>query len=559
MSVFASASAAAASVSEEEEPTKAQDFVSDGWLWAKSLELNRTPLKRSLVLPQIVSKDKSRALKIINYSDLYDTLVTTNVSRPNLRARAERLLTHPKDIASGDTFQTTDCRGVGTYYAIYLLEDVFVNHPLLRDVSAMSFHADDDKIPEEQDDSKLLKNSPIYLNQYVDLQRNLFPILDNEELMEEVQSALNQSWKAEDNLISLGPILNKPQFSTLWADIELFLRYNANVPGIRDLMQNNVEVRLQFHRGRYYSEQLRSYIGKFATIGLPPARCSIESVSKNINDTFYFKEDDEEEYSSLFSRDHVEALGTVDPQPLWASFLSRTNFAGKYGSKLTTTTQPKWQVYLISHMDEMGYNAPTMFSWAPYGYFGYEGIQYRDVDLQLLQPPLDQRTVLGRILHFSARKRLQNSRSARKVGEDDDKGDEDEEDDEKSADKRNKVALYEKCRYFPYKRDFVIVEDSELRWFSTLGVWELECGEFGDERMQWHHEISPTDVIPEHHCLSMRSIYLQPRVMLKRHAQLLRDQLLKLQINSASSPGASIDVTSEAELDNLMSAYWASV
>lgn len=552
-------------------------YLSDGWLWAKSLALVRSPSHRGLILPDIPLYN-NRTTSILNYSDLYATIITDNITRPNLKARAERYMPHPSDIVTGDTFQTTDYRGVGTYYAIWLLEDVFVNHPMFRDVSQLSFVSiDDDKSPEDQNDAKLCKDVPLYYNSYAAYQSSLQVLFEDEILIQQLQDILLQSSNRLEHFQKFSSLLaGDAKYANAWSDIQAALRLNSGDVDFREIYNSDTKVQHQVSMGCFALQIIKCYRTvqrENAYTGFSYCKSTSEEIHNDILDFQEQKNmiDDNddgdiiEENCVLFSQEHFEALSSIDStknsndsNSLFPQFWTREEFKTKCSSS-STCNRRKWQVYFVSHTDEMGYSIPTIFSFAPLNYFATPqlretGTEARECDLQLLPNPLNNRTSLGRILHFVASNRFALTSESQN----------------NTNNVPDPLKMYAtKCSQ--YTREVVMMDDcdleADLKWYTLANIWQLECDEFGEDAVNFLSQTDNEDdniqnTYPPHHCLSMRSIYLQARIMLQRHAQSLRNELQVLLSSGSSSETAAQAssvgnvITSEADLDLLMQQYW---
>lgn len=527
-----------------------ENCFSDGYLWAKSLALARHPVHRRLILPAFDGEDYNRAVKIIDYSALYDTMVTDNATRANLRHRAERLMPHPSQIASGDTLQTTDYRGVGTYYAIWLLADVYVNHPSFADVSQLFFSEKDDDLPaDEQDDAAVLNGSPTYLDTFASCHEELSDLLEDESLMMALKEPLRYGGDPDDRLQRCAALLHLPAYHEIHQCLRNMILYDTADPATRERFVTDTNLQLSIHKGRFFAQSIHRFRSATDTGLLSRAEASVNPYyEKQLLEEYHFTEKDEDEMFCGFFQEHYDRLGAA--RCLSPSDSPSAEFPLRWSHDLfrrrCATPANGWHLYLFCHTDEMGYSVPSIFSSAPLGYFANEPDQ-REVDLQLLPPPFQDHTVCGRLLHDLAEKRMANSHAQHAVN-----AEEGEDDDADAEDIVEQYAVYESLAPFPYRTDVVWVMNDELRWFSLASLRQHETDEYGEEAVAWHcnRHLSETERAqwPSHHCLAMRSIHLQPRVILARHAQLLREQLLRLVTDPTDQ--------SEEALDRAMAAYW---
>lgn len=95
-------------------------------MWAKSLVFSNHPRHFFCSFLRSSHRNSYQAMHIINYSTLYKDLVVENpdaAAQEQFRAQ----LMPPEQLLTGDVLQTTDYRGVGSYFVVWLCAGSFDN------------------------------------------------------------------------------------------------------------------------------------------------------------------------------------------------------------------------------------------------------------------------------------------------------------------------------------------------------------------------------------------------------------------------------------------------
>jgi hypothetical protein len=352
--------------------------LSDGVIYANTLVFSNKPLHVNRDVPAINRDTQTVDLndaycmeKVINYSQIYDEYVTNNPDKES-RAHYEQALAPPSSLLTGDVVQTTDYRGVGSHYVLWLHKDAHKN----------------------SDWFSLEKAGPIQTEQ------NKKVKTDHSDLV--VLSAYD--WGMDDDLIrAVSSVIAKSQSLT---------QYGVDRSAGRALLAPLLEEK--------YPEVLENLClpYNFPTIGAfsiqyPDGKPGEE----NEVGTNWAELDLDDQLDEEGGVMEAESLLANLPQSIYP-LLSRRD---RLKAALQKDAGEKFSCYLFSHCDEMGYSAPTAVSIARAGSLPQVDGENRDIDLHLLPPPLDTESQFGRALHVLA-KRLED----RRIDDGDDDGNDDD-------------------------------------------------------------------------------------------------------------------------------------
>jgi hypothetical protein len=390
----------------------------NGLIWSKSIVFSSNPTHYEFQLPQL-DDEFGMFGRIINYSELYREFVLENESS---RVDYTNSLIDPMKINTGDILQTSDYRGVGSYYAVWLHADIFHN-PSSVSLARVS------KAPKASGDNRLRTRRAERFNFdqfHLDppTWRKIQSLLESDE-WPEMSPELHDLLKEES-----------PELLALLKD------GNRGSNAIFDIK-----------RARFEGDP-----GGFGGDPVDWENLSAEEVfndgqTDNIGD--YFCALPHMKYPSIRS----------------SGFLSRT-----------IQSRPWMQLYLFSHLDEMGYAAPPAVSMAPIGYFPIE-YSDRHIDLSLLPSPLDEQTTCGYVLNrirskFPAEaledtgEDIEEDEGRGEEEEEEDGNDEDENGENEDEEEAEKGKKTKKEQVSSTVRDLAFLEfegEGAIFWFSLAG------------------------------------------------------------------------------------------
>jgi hypothetical protein len=351
-----------------------EDQLTDGMVWSRSLVFSNYPSHRNFQLPEF--EHGRHSMQIINYSQLYNEFVTEN---PSSKSNYAKSLIHPNKIQTGDILQTSDYRGVGSYYAVWLHADVFQNPASLCLQRAS-------KVPRSENPGQDEDES----------------VQHKEDLDQYHLDAL--TWGRIRDLIT----------NYTYAEEQLVPLLQEKCPALLEKLTNEAT-----KYGLQEAIEAMRFQGDPGSCGegegvdwddLPTDELFQDSMTQSAGDYF-------------LNLPKISFPILKKPSELAAAMNSH----------------PFMQLYLFEHLDEMGYDAPPAVSIAPIGYFESE-YKERCVDLALLPPPLDTQTTLGFVLNKIRdnfpEDGLDNEEDDE--GEEDEEEDEEDEEEDDSDDGHNK-------------------------------------------------------------------------------------------------------------------------
>jgi hypothetical protein len=309
-----------------------EDQLTDGIVWSRTLVFSNYPLHHHFQLPEFESGGHS--MPIINYSQLYNEFV---VDKPSSESNYAASLIDPNKIQTGDILQSSDYRGVGSYYAVWLHADVFQNPASLCSQRA----------------NKLARSE------------------------KRGSSRVTEEQSHED--------LDQYQLDTLtWKKAKQILSTARGQDQLVPLLEEKCPALLEHLTTKTMKIRLRTAIRSMKFQGDPGSlRRGNGPDWDNIPGDGLFQDGQTPSASDFFVNLPKIAFPILKKPSELSSAMN---------------SHPFMQLYLFKHLDEMGYNAPPAVSIAPLGYFN-SGNKERYVDLALLPPPLDIQTTLGFVLN----------------------------------------------------------------------------------------------------------------------------------------------------------------
>ncbi len=314
--------------------------------------------------------------QIINYSEIFESFVINN-EETSEKVIYEQMFLPPDELCTGDIVQTSDYRGVGSYYVVWLHKDAHHNHPTINSPKQTIPACDEDAAKALLDGSGNITKK-----------RSGEGVIDGKRFISVYDYGL------DDDLIR--------KIQEIFAKYPHLCRYNQSRASLRDDLYPIL--------GTTHSDLLDEIctinnikiINAITAVKLASPASGINSTDRDLFSHFNpFEECDEE--GNVFNAGEV-----IDNLKKQSSSFKYPLQRRRDQLAQSVCTHERLSCYLFSHLDEMGYSAPTAVSMARVDQLPQQEHYNRDIDLSLLPPPLDKETAFGRALN-ELRNKIHNS------------------------------------------------------------------------------------------------------------------------------------------------------